>query len=83
MIVSLLFFLQAAAQPPVSVSPPKPKLICREQEQPLGTHIRAGRRCRTAEQWQAEAQARTHPVPSMTITPGQGDGIPRPTRPQP
>ena len=83
MIVSLLFLLQAGAEPPVAVRPPKPKLICREQEQLLGTHIRSGRRCRTAEQWETEDAARNQPVPSMTITPGQGDGIPRTTRPQP
>ena len=78
----LLITLAAADQPPIIVE--KPKKICRQQEQSLGTHIRGGRRCKTAEEWEEEDRSRrAQPLPpSMNITPGQGDGIPRPRPPQ-
>jgi hypothetical protein len=80
--LSLLMALAAADQPPTIVE--KPKKICRQVEQSLGTHIREGRRCKTAEEWEQDAQARRQALPpSANITPGQPDGIPRPERPRP
>ena len=81
--VSLLMAVAATDQPPIIVE--KPKKICRQREQSLGTHIRAGRRCKTAEEWEQDDQSRSaEPLPpSLNVTPGQGDGIQRPTRPQP
>jgi hypothetical protein len=61
--------------------PEKPRLVCRESERQLGSHIRAGRRCRTAEQWRVE-DARNDPLPpSARITKGQGDALTK-ERPQ-
>jgi hypothetical protein len=64
------------AQP--SSPPEKPKLICRDGEAQLGTHMRAGRRCKTAEQW-TEEEYRTRnapPPPSLTIHKDQLEGAP-------
>jgi hypothetical protein len=55
--------------------------ICREAERNTGSHIRATRRCRTAEQWQQEDEAKSRIPPSLTVTEGQMDGH-SPTQPQ-
>ena len=63
---------------PASPAPEKPKLICREGEAQLGTHMRTGRRCKTAEQW-ADEESRTRarlPPPSLTIHKDQLEGAP-------
>lgn len=48
------FFLLAAAtdvSPPQAAAPvAKPKLVCRQSDQRLGSHIRS-RSCKTAEEW--------------------------------
>jgi hypothetical protein len=75
--------LAEAPQAPVPPAPPaaKPKLVCREGEQALGTHVRTGRRCKTAEQWEAE-DSRSEPMPlAARATEGQQDGHPS-QRPQ-
>jgi len=80
--IPLLMALAAADQPPIVVE--KPRKICRQVERSLGTHIRNGRQCKTAEQWENDDEARRQALPpSANITPGQPDGIPRPVRPQP
>ena len=83
MLVALLITLAATDQPPIIIE--KPKKICRQEEQSLGTHIRGGRKCKTAEEWEKDKQDRgQQPLPpSLNITQGQGDGKERPTRPQP
>jgi hypothetical protein len=68
---------QAAAQPP----PVKPKLICREGEQQLGSHMHADRVCKTAEQWDADdsdVHRRLAPL-SVTIHHDQNEGVAVPT----
>ena len=68
----------AAPQPP----PPKPKLICRGDQQVVGSHIHTGRRCKTAEEWQAEDQRLQETSPSARVTDRQSDDmIPRTPRP--
>jgi len=60
----------------------KPKKVCREAEQAqLGSHIRPGRRCMTPDEWRIEDDRRDMLPPTMRVTPGQGDGIPRPQLP--
>jgi hypothetical protein len=85
MLASLVMMMAVAAQQPPSVppAPPKPKLVCREDEQQLGSHIHSGRRCKTAEEWQAEDLRREERSPSMRITEGQGDALTPKTIPQP
>jgi hypothetical protein len=79
----LIAFLAIALGPPApaGASPEKPQLICRRGEQLVGSHIRTGRRCKTAEQWQQEDAKREAPAPSLRVTEGQNDGLPVP-RPQ-
>jgi hypothetical protein len=64
-----------AADPPAQSSPPaeKQQRICRGAQRSLGSHIMTPRRCRTAEQWQAEDAAKAPPV-SLQVTEGQNDG---------
>ena len=66
-----------AVQPPEEA--PKERQICRGATRQLGSHIRAPRRCRTAEEWQAEDEAKGRLPPSLSVTQGQNDG--RPSRP--
>jgi len=80
MAVALLALLMVAGEPASTQQPrpPKPKLVCRESEAQLGTHVRSGRQCKTPEQW-AEEDAERERVPvTLRVTAGQGD---TPTRP--
>ena len=80
MLASLALMAFAAAQQPALPPPPKPKLICRAGEQQVGSHIRTGRRCKTAEQWQRE-DSPGDPLPlTLRVVPGQAE-VPIPQRP--
>jgi hypothetical protein len=78
----LTFLLAAAAQPAAPPAAPpavKPERICRESERRTGSHIRSGRRCRTAEQWRAEDERRDNVPADLRVTDGQNDlGATRP-----
>jgi hypothetical protein len=53
----------------------KQRLVCRGGgERSLGTHMRTQRRCRTAEQWQEEDEAKGRAPISLQVTQGQNDG---------
>jgi hypothetical protein len=78
MAIALVALLLVSGQPDPSPSP-KPKLVCREGESQLGSHVHAPRRCLTEEQWQEE-DARRDSVPlTLRVTAGQGDPA-QPTR---
>src|SRR4029453_1623834 len=47
----MAFLFGAAPDASPQTPTEKPKLICRETQQQTGSHIRTGRRCKTAEQW--------------------------------
>ena len=79
--LALLLMIGGATTQPESPQE-KPKLVCRESEQQLGSHIRSSRRCKTAEEWQIEDQRRDLKPPSMRVTEGQGDALTPKTRPQ-
>ena len=66
----------AAPQSAPAAAAEKPSLICRESENLTGSHIRTGRRCKTAEQWQIEDAKRDRLPPSLRVTEGQMDGRP-------
>lgn len=55
--------------------------ICRDSGRQLGSHIRASRRCRTAEQWRQEDEEKAQLPAGMQVTQGQNDGRP-PRQPQ-
>jgi len=75
-LMLLAVALASASPEPTSAAPPKPPLICRESENLTGSHIRTGRRCKTAEQWQIEDAKRDRAPPSLRVTEGQMDGRP-------
>jgi hypothetical protein len=63
----------AAADPPAPAG--KQRLICRGGgERQLGSHIRTRQRCRTAEQWRQEDEAKANLPVSLQVTQGQNDG---------
>jgi hypothetical protein len=78
MVMALFVLLLAAADSPPAQTPAKPKLICREAEGHLGSHVRTARRCLTAEEWQQEDAERERVPVTLRVTAGQGD---TPTRP--
>ena len=84
MFVQLLLAAAAASADPSppsqAVAPAKPVKICREGQRNLGTHLRSGRVCKTAEQWEAD-KADGRYIPSMTIRRAQDapiEGLPKP-----
>ena len=77
MLATLAMMIALSDQPSTDapVPPPKPKLICRDPQQELGSHIRTPRRCKTAEQWQEEDHQRDNMPATLKVVPGQGDGV--------
>ena len=55
---------------------PDSRRICRDSGRELGSHIRAARRCRTAEQWRQEDEQKAQAPASLRVTEGQNDGQP-------
>ena len=78
--MSLLALLLLAAEPVAQpADPPKLKLVCRDSERRLGSHVRTGRRCKTPEQWAQEDAERDRVPVTLRVTAGQGDPA-QPTR---
>ena len=65
-----------AAVPPADTA--KQREVCRQAAKQLGSRIRTQRRCRTAEQWQAEDEAKAGLPIGAQVTQGQNDGQARP-----
>ena len=84
MPLTLLAIALASASPDSSppTTPEKPQLICRQGEQLVVSHIRTGRRCKTAAEWQQEDSKLEGPVPTLRVTGEQNDGHPVTQRPQ-
>lgn len=61
-----------AADPPAQAQ--DERRICRGGTKQLSSRIRTARRCLTAEQWQAEDEARDRVPISAQVTQGQNDG---------
>lgn len=72
-ILALLLAAQTATTPPPQ--PEKPRLVCRKNEQEIGSHIRASRRCKTEEEWAREDEEKTRMSASTQIIEGQGDSL--------
>jgi hypothetical protein len=72
--IALLFGAAPEASPQTPTE--KPKRICRDTQQQTGSHIRTGRRCKTAEQWLKYDADLDGIPPTMRITKGQEDGRP-------
>lgn len=65
----LALFALAVTDP--GTAPPKPPLICRKSEKEVGSHIRTGKRCRTAEEWERADAERERKPADMRVTEGQ------------
>jgi len=78
-LTSLVLFGLAVADP--ATPPPKPPLICRKSEQEVGSHIRSGKKCKTAEEWQREDAARESKPASMRVTERQSTPTGAPSSP--
>ena len=63
-----------AADPPGSPDKQQQRICRGGGERQLGSHVRTRRRCRTAEQWQQEDEARANLPLSLQVTQGQNDG---------
>lgn len=64
----------AAAGADPAPQAPDSRRICRDSGRQLGSHIRAARRCRTAEQWRLEDDQRAQAPATLRVTEGQNDG---------
>ena len=75
MVMTFLALLMTAPAAPTTepATPEKPRLVCRKSQQETGSHIRTGRRCKTAEEWAREDEERGRMSPSAQITEGQPD----------
>jgi hypothetical protein len=62
-----------AAEPPAEPAKQQQR-VCRAPAKQLGSRIRTQRRCRTAEQWQAEDEGKSGLPVGAQVTPGQNDG---------
>ena len=71
-----LIVTAALAADDPSTRAPDSRRICRDSGRQLGSHIRAARRCRTAEQWRLEDEAKAQAPASLRVTEGQNDGQP-------
>ena len=75
-LVALAITLSVAGA--LAADPPAPgekqRLVCRGGERQLGSHMRTRQRCRTAEQWQEEDEAKGRLPVTLQVTEGQNDG---------
>jgi hypothetical protein len=53
-LVLPILLLAGADNATAAAAVPKPEKICREVKMETGSHIRAGKRCKTAEEWARE-----------------------------
>ena len=82
MIATVLMLLATQAAQATPTQPaPKPKLICREDEQMVGSHIHTGRRCKTAEEWLQEDTREGQVPTTLRVMPTDGSAQQQPQRP--
>jgi hypothetical protein len=82
LMLALLVARADPAQTAAITEPTKPAKICREGDQVTGSHVRSGRRCLTAEEWDREDARRDRRPLTMQVTGEQRDGAQPATRPQ-
>lgn len=64
---SMLPAYTAAQSPADAAKPAQPVTVCRERAHVTGSHIPAGRRCKTAEQWAAKDERLTQVPVTMRL----------------
>ena len=81
MSLALIGLALAAATDPASTPPPKPMLICRGAQRETGSHIRAKRKCLSAEDWAREDAERERKPADLRVTEGQSTPTGAPSAP--
>ena len=73
MPLAALILAAAAAQAdaPAPSPPPKPMLVCRASERQVGSRIRKGRKCKTADEWALDDAERDRKPADLRVTEGQ------------
>ena len=74
--------LAAAAADAPPTAEPKPILVCRASERQVGSRIRKGRKCKTAEDWALDDAARDRRPADLRVTEGQATPTGRPDSPK-
>ena len=74
--------LAAVSSDTAPAAPTKPLLICRASERQVGSRIRKGRKCRTADEWALEDAERDHKPAGLRVTEGQSTPTGAPTAPR-
>ncbi|HKX92374.1 MAG TPA: hypothetical protein VJM15_08125 [Sphingomicrobium sp.] len=82
MLLVALAVSAAAAPAATDGTPPNPTLICRAGERQVGSRIRKGRTCKTAEQWAIEDARRDRKPADMRVTEGQSTPTGAPSGPR-
>jgi hypothetical protein len=79
----LLTILAALAVAPADsdATPPRPTLICRAGERQVGSRIRKGRTCKTADEWAIEDARRDRKPADLRVTEGQSTPTGAPSAP--
>ena len=80
-MLAVLIVALAAADPAAAVPPAKPMLICRASEREVGSRIRKGRRCKTADEWAREDAERERKPANLRVTEGQSVATGAPSAP--
>jgi hypothetical protein len=82
MFTTFLMLAMQAVEPTPAPSIPKPPLVCREDDQMVGSHIHSGRRCKTAEEWREEDTRRSQVPTTLRVMPTDGSAQQPAQRPQ-
>ena len=69
--VLIIALAAAPAADPAAGPPPKPMLICRASEREVGSRIRKGRKCKTADEWALDDARRDRRPADLRVTEGQ------------
>lgn len=79
---SILMVALLAADEPAAAPPPKPEKVCREIKMETGSHMRGGRKCKTAEEWAIEDAKNAHLPVDARIQNNEDDIAKRATQPR-
>ena len=81
-LAALIALATAQAAEPAPSPPAKPMLICRAPERMVGSRIRRGARCKTADEWALEDARRDRKPADMRVTEGQQINTGAPSSPR-
>ncbi|MFL6801320.1 MAG: hypothetical protein ACJ8EQ_06080 [Sphingomicrobium sp.] len=70
-LAALLIALAAAPPGAAPQAPPAASLICRSSEREVGSRIRRGRQCKSAQEWELDDARRDRRPADLRVTEGQ------------